>query len=225
LSELMMRPEFNTLNPPWQELALIERALGDILAHRHDATVSELAAELARLQRALAAARGRLEAAALEVRAGRRSAQLAGVVDALLPAEIPSPAGVWHAQRSAEARLALVSEHGAWTAAELAQRAGSMSANRSALASAWRAAGRILGVEWGGRMVFPAFQFTADAQPRPVIAAVLERLRAAGLDDWQAALWFASPTGWLDDRRPVDVLAGEPEAVETAAAQFDDRPT
>lgn len=221
----MTRPEFNTLNPPWQELALIERALADILAHRHDATVSELAAELTRLQRALAAARGRLEAAALEVRAGRRSAQLEAVVDALLPAEVPSPAGVWHAQRSAEARLALVSEHGAWTSAELAQRAGSTSANRSALASSWRAAGRILGVEWSGRVVFPAFQFTADGQPRPVIAPVLGRLRAAGLDGWQAALWFASPTGWLDDRRPVDVLAGEPEAVETAAAQFDDRPT
>jgi uncharacterized protein (DUF2384 family) len=53
----------------------------------------------------------------------------------------------------------------------------------------------------------------------------LEHLRAAGLDDWQAALWFANPTGWLDDRRPVDVLAGEAEAVETAAAQFNDRPT
>jgi hypothetical protein len=221
----MTRPEFNALNSPWQELGLIERALADILAHRHDATVSELAHELTQLQRALAAARGRLETAALEVRSGRRSAQLARVVDALLPTEVPSPAGVWHAQRSAEARLALVNEHGAWTAAELADRAGSTSANRSALASSWRSAGRILGVEWSGRSVFPAFQFAADGQPRPVIATVLERLRAAGLDDWQAALWFSSPTGWLDDRRPVDVLAHDPEAVASAAAQFGDRPT
>jgi hypothetical protein len=225
LSELMTRSEFNSLNSPWQELGLIERALADIVAHRDDATVSELATELTRLQHALAAARGRLEAAALEVRAGRRSAQLERVVEALLPAEVPSPAGVWHAQRSAEARLALVSEHGAWTAAEVAERAGSTSANRSALASSWRAAGRVLGVEWSGRVVFPAFQFTAGGQPRPVIAAVLEHLRAAGLDDWQTALWFSSPTGWLDDRRPVDVLDGEPGAVETAAAQFGDRPT
>jgi hypothetical protein len=225
LSELMTQPELNPVNLPWQELGLIERALAEMMAHRPDATVRELADELARLERALAAARGTLEAVAHEVRASRRAAQLERVVEALLPAEVPSPAGVWHAQRSAEARLALVSEHGAWTAAELAERAGSTSANRSALASSWRTAGRILGVEWSGRIVFPAFQFTADGQPRPVIATVLVRLRAAGLDDWQAALWFSSPTGWLDDRRPVDVLARDPAAVVTAAAQFGDRPT
>jgi hypothetical protein len=221
----MTQPELNGLNLPWLELGLIERALADIVAHRSDATVRELADELTRLERALGATRGRLEAAAHEVRSGRRAAQLEAVVDALLPAEVPSPAGVWHAQRTAEARLAIVSEHGAWTAAELALRAGSTSANRSALASSWRAAGRIVGVEWNGRIVFPAFQFDADGQPRPVIAAVLKHLRAAGLDDWQAALWFSSPTGWLDDRRPVDALARESQAVETAAAQFGDRPT
>ena len=80
-------------------------------------------------------------------------------------------------------------------------------------------------MEWHGRIVFPAFQFGADGQPRPEIAAVLAQLRAAGLDDWQAALWFATPTGWLDDRRPVDVLDHEPDAVAAAAASFDDRPT
>jgi hypothetical protein len=221
----MTNSEFNAVNTPWQELGLIERALSDMVAHRPEATVSELAGELALLGRSMAAVRGKLEASAHEVRAKRRSAQLARVVDALLPAEVPSPAGVWHAQRSAEARLALVSEHGAWTAAELAERAGSTSTNRSALASSWRTAGRVLGVEFSGRMVFPAFQFAADGQPRPVIAAVLTHLRAAGLDDWQAALWFVSQTGWLDDRRPVDALGREPEAVERAAAQFDDRPT
>jgi hypothetical protein len=162
LSELMMQPEFNRLNSPWEGLGLIERALADILAHRPDAIVRDLAGELMRLERALAATRGTLEAAAHEVRASRRAVQLEAVVDALLPPEVPSPAGVWHAQRTAEARLELVSEHGAWTAAELAQRAGSTSANRSALASSWRAAGRIVAVEWNGRVVFPAFQFDAD---------------------------------------------------------------
>src|SRR3954447_7053322 len=138
----MIEPEFNALNLPWVELGLIERALADMVARRPDATVRELAGELTRLERALAATRGRLEEAAHEVRSARRAAQLEGVVAALLPAEVPSPAGVWHAQRTAEARLAVVSEHGAWTATEVAIRAGSTSANRSALASSWRAAGR-----------------------------------------------------------------------------------
>ena len=174
------------------------------------------------LEDSLAHTRGELEAIA---RNGQRTAQLERVVEALLPAEVPSPAGVWHAQRSAEARLELVREWGAWSAAEVADRAGSTAGNRSALASAWRTAGRALAVEWHGRTVYPAFQFGADGQPRPVIGAALAHLHRAGLSDWQAALWFTSPTGWLDDRRPVDLLDDDPAAVEAAAARFDERPT
>ena len=217
--------EFKALSTPWQELGLVERALSDIVSQRPSATVREVAGELTRLERSLSATRGRLETAAYTVGADRRAAQLERVVEALLPASVPSAAAVWHAQRSAEARLALVSEHGAWTAAELAERAGSTASNRSALASSWRATGRAIGVEWNGRLVFPAFQFTAAGQPRPELASILMHLRSAGLDDWQAALWFVSPTGWLDDRRPVDVLDQDPGAVEAAAAHFHDRPT
>ena len=216
---------FKSINTPWQELGLVERGLAELVRSRPDATLRDLADELAQLEATLAVARGRLEATAHAVRSERRSTQLERVVDALLPAEVPSPAAVWHAQRSAEARLDLVSEHGAWSAAEIAVRAGSTAANRSALAYSWRTAGRALGVEFSGRVVFPAFQFTADGQPRPVVAAVLRHLRGAGLNDWQAALWFSSPTGWLDDRRPVDVLDHDPAAVELAAAQFGERPT
>jgi hypothetical protein len=221
----MTSAEFNAINTPWQDISLVERALSDIVTQRPGATVHELAGELTRLERVLAAARGRLETAAHGVAADHRAAQLERVVEALLPVAVPSSAAVWHAQQSAEARLALVSEHGAWTAAEVAERAGSTSTNRSALASSWRAAARVLGVEWKSRTVFPAFQFGADGQPRPVVADILTHLRRSGLDDWQAALWFASPTGWLGDRRPVDVLTQDPGAVEAAAAQFDDRPT
>jgi hypothetical protein len=211
-----------TAPAPWHELAAVERRLAELVAERPQATVHEVAAELAELEGALAQTRGELEAIA---RHGQRTAQLERVVDALLPAEVPSPAGVWHAQRSAEARLELVREWGAWSAAEVADRAGSSAGNRSALASAWRAAGRALAVEWHGRTVYPAFQFAADGQPRPVIASVLAHLRRAGLNDWQAALWFTSPTGWMDDRRPVELLEEDPEAVAAAAAEFDQRPT
>ena len=82
--------EFKAINTPWQDLGFVERALADIVTHRPDATVRELAAELTRLERTLAAARGRLETAAHMVAADRRAAQLERVVDALLPAEVPS---------------------------------------------------------------------------------------------------------------------------------------
>jgi hypothetical protein len=127
-------------------------------------------------------------------------------------------------RRDADARLALVREWGAWSAAELADRAGARASDRYALADAWRGNGRIVGVDWNGRTVYPAFQFAADGQPRPVIGRVLAHLRRAGLTDWQAMLWFTSPTAWLDDRRPVDVLEEAPSAVEGAAAGFGERP-
>ncbi len=207
---------------PRDDLASVERRLAELIARRPDATVQEVAAELSQLGGSLARTRAELEAIA---RNGCRTAQLERVVEALLPSEVPSPAGVWHAQRSAEARLELVREWGAWSAAEVADRAGSTAGNRSALASAWRTTGRALAVEWHGKTVFPAFQFGADGQPRPVISAALAHLRRAGLSDWQAALWFTSPTGWLDDRRPIDLLDDDPAAVEAAAARFDERPT
>lgn len=205
---------------PEATLAAVERRLNAI-AQRPTATVGDVAPELAELEATLADTRGSLEAA----RGRTRAAQLERVVDALLPAEVPSAAAVWHAQRSAEARAALLREFGAWSAAELADRAGSSAANRGALAFSWRTSGRVVGVEWHGRTVFPAFQFTADAQPRPELAVILRHLRRADMTDWQTALWFVTETGWLDDRRPVDVLDEDPAAVEAAAANFDQRPS
>jgi hypothetical protein len=169
--------------------------------------------------------RARLAAIRATLEAAVRTGQLERVIDALLPHDVPPLASVWHAQRTAEARLAFVREHGAWTASEIADRAGSQATNRSALASSWRAAGRVLAIEWNGSTVFPAFQFDADVQPRPTVATVLTHLRDAGLSDWQQALWFNAGTGWLGDRRPVDLLDADPSAVVAAAAAFHERPT
>jgi hypothetical protein len=189
--------------------------------------ISELeAVELALAARVgTAPERARIAAIRSTLDTAARTGQLERVIDALLPPELPPPSAVWHAQRTAEARLQLVREHGAWTASEVADRARSKATNRSALASSWRTAGRIVGVDYHGSVVFPAFQFGSDHLPRPVIAPVLTHLRAAGLGDWQQALWFTTPTGWLSDRRPVDVLDGDPDAVVMAAASFHDRPT
>jgi hypothetical protein len=169
--------------------------------------------------------RARLAAIRATLEAAIRTGQLERIIDALLPHEVPPLSSVWHAQRNAEVRLAFVVEHGAWTAGEVADRAGSQATNRSALASSWRAAGRVLAIEWNSSTLFPAFQFDARVQPRPTVAAVLTHLRAAGLSDWQQALWFNTATGWLDDRRPVDLLDTDPTAVVDAAAAFHERPT
>ncbi len=169
--------------------------------------------------------RARIAAVRAKLQTAARTGQLERVVDALLPPGVPPLSAVWHAHRTADARQECLREHGAWTASEVADRAGSKATNRSALASSWRAAGRIVGVDWHGQVVFPAFQFDAEAHPRVPIGDVLSHLRDAGLGDWEQALWFTTKTGWLGDRCPLDVLDEDPDAVVAAAAAFHDRPT
>jgi hypothetical protein len=132
---------------------------------------------------------------------------------------VPEPAVVLQARRNAEARTALLTEFGGLTAAQVAELSGSEAHNRSALAGRWRREGRLLAVDHHGTTYYPGFQFDADGQPRPVVAEVLEHLNALAVTPWQQALWFTTANGWLDGRRPVDILEDEPAAIVGAARE------
>ncbi|MGA2454743.1 MAG: sigma factor-like helix-turn-helix DNA-binding protein [Solirubrobacteraceae bacterium] len=144
--------------------------------------------------------------------------QLERMIETMLPQEVPSPAEAWHAQQNAQARSELLAEFGALTAEEVAEQAGSTAANRSALASRWHSEGRIVGVPWQGRTLYPAFQFR-DGRPDPTVRRAAALLRRRGLSGWALALWFVTPSGWLWDRRPVDLLAEDSERVLAAAGE------
>jgi hypothetical protein len=78
--------------------------------------------------------------------------------------------------------------------------------------------GALLAVAADGQRLSPAWQFTADRLPRPVVGEVLKCLRSRGWSDWQVALWFDTPNGWLEDgARPVELLLSDPDAVSFAA--------
>jgi hypothetical protein len=144
------------------------------------------------------------------------------VLEALLPDQIvvPTPAAVLQARRNAEARNALLEEFGALRSHEVADLAGSHASNRAATANRWRTEGRVLAVPLRAETLYPGFQFTPDGQPHPAIQPALKWLRSDPYTtDWQAALWFATPTSWLGGRRPVDVLGDDPDAVVEAARQ------
>jgi hypothetical protein len=148
----------------------------------------------------------------------------ARLVDAMLfPGGAASAAAATQAQRNAEARQELIDEFGLYGSDEIAEFAGSTATNRSATASRWLASGKIFAVNHKGARLVPAFQFGTDGQPRPVIGEVLAVLEQYGLDGWETALWFTTESGWLDDRRPVDLLTGKPdEVVEAARHAFDE---
>lgn len=77
---------------------------------------------------------------------------------------------------------------------------------------------RILAVSHENATYVPSFQFDEKGNPRPAVARVIEIL-GKDTSDWGLALWFTAANGWLDDRRPVDLLKDEPEQVVQAAEQ------
>jgi hypothetical protein len=149
---------------------------------------------------------------------GQNTQSCRRVASGYIPESVPSPAEAWHAQQSAHVRSELIEEFGALSAEEVADRAGSKARNRSALASRWHSEGRTLAVLWHGRTLYPAFQFR-DGRPIPIVGRATGILRERGLGGWQLALWFTTPSGWLWDRRPVDLLDEEPERVLAAAGE------
>jgi hypothetical protein len=147
-----------------------------------------------------------------------RGTQVGNVADTLSPAlEVVPPPVLLQARRNAEARHDLLREFGAFTAAQVAEARGSRASNSSALAGRWRTEGRVFAVSYRGRTLFPAFQFDDDIRPLPVIASAVERFKRERMSDWEIALWFTTSTGALADRRPVDLLHDDPDAVLAAA--------
>lgn len=122
----------------------------------------------------------------------------------LTPSQVPPPALLLQARRSAAAREQLLREWGALEASEVADLAGSRAKNRSALASRLAAEGKLFWVPWAGRQVYPAFQLDHDGQVRPLIARVLQALPSER-SAWFTALWFCAVSPSLD-ARPVDLL-------------------
>ena len=129
--------------------------------------------------------------------------------------DLPRPAAVIQALRNAELRTAFVAEVGVLSAAEVSRLAGSQAKNSSALAGRWRADRKVFAVPWGGDWLYPAFQF-AEGEPRPVISRILE-VFGAETSGWEIALWFATPSPYLNhDARPIEQL-DNPDALVSAA--------
>lgn len=70
-----------------------------------------------------------------------------------------------------------------------------------------------------GRLLYPGFQFDRrTGQPKAAVADVLAAL-PAGLRGWELATSWTDELHGLEGRRPVDVLAEDPDAVCAAAAR------
>lgn len=145
-------------------------------------------------------------------------ADLERLIDVAMPelSHRSDPATLDQARRNAAFRTDFLAKYDVLDARQVHEIYGSTADNTAALASRWRSAGKIFGIDIAGRTVYPAFQFDDAGRPKSVVAEVLQALVPHG--PWQIASWFTTPNGWLaNDRRPVEVMDDEPEEVVAAA--------
>lgn len=198
-----------------QKLQETARALaghGDLVGETALLVSSDDEEELRAVEALVVLLQGRLDAG--------RAAEMERLIEMAMPAVSgrPHPAVLDQARRNADFRADFLGRHDVLDARQVHDLYGSKADNSAALAGRWRSGGKIFGIEDRGRILYPAFQFDDTGRPKPVVARVLQALGKRG--PWQVASWFTAPNGWLpDDRRPVDVMDADPDAVAEAARE------
>jgi hypothetical protein len=81
----------------------------------------------------------------------------------------------------------------------------------------WQHDGRIFAIEDGGNVYFPLYAFSqGETHPSLTVSTVL-KIFGDTKSGWVVALWFAAANSFLNDERPQDVLATDPQRVVAAA--------
>lgn len=136
---------------------------------------------------------------------------LGEAIDAVAIYTEPAVARAVQAERNLYDRID--AEYGLLTAAEAGRRMGSRSTAPRNLAAAARRSGALLGISRGHQTLYPGFQFGADGRPLPVIRALRELAQRVGWSETSVVQWLCAPTTYLDGRRPVELLAAEPDQI------------
>lgn len=119
----------------------------------------------------------------------------------------------FHLLHNARLRNDFMREVGALTSREIAELGQSKVRDGAAHAHGAESENKIFAMEFQGELRYPAFQFDVHSgKPKPVIEQVLAIVKGQWTG-WQLALWFVTPSGYLDDKTPLDKLDAAPEAV------------
>lgn len=109
-------------------------------------------------------------------------------------------------------------DSGCYTVDELARgRDSNPNAVHSWLRTAVKAH-RLVKVSIGNEVVVPAVLLDEAFDIKPQWQRAIAALAEIGLDPWAIWAWLATPTGWLDDRSPADLIDTDPDLVANAAA-------
>lgn len=103
-----------------------------------------------------------------------------------------------------------------YDALSICKGAGFSDSNPSAQPNRWKRDGKVFALRRGKTDVYPAYAFGDDFRPLPAMKDVLCVFKDKK-SDLKIAAWFASVNSWLRDKRPLDVIGTNPEAVIKAA--------
>jgi hypothetical protein len=140
------------------------------------------------------------------------------IVSALLPEVAIPDAALAQARMMVDAKSAILNSGDLLPAGEIAKLAGYSANNPSAQPNKWKRDGAIFAIHHKGTDYFPIYALNPDENYRPY-KAVADILRVFGdtKDSWGLAFWFTGLNSFLDDQRPQDLLAADPERVIAAA--------
>ncbi|MEO6987390.1 MAG: hypothetical protein ABI239_01945 [Aquihabitans sp.] len=125
-------------------------------------------------------------------------------------------AAVELARRRNQARALLLQSGQAVSLEMLARGRDSSAAAARQWVSRHRRNGHLVTVTQAGQVLVPTFQLDEGFGRDLAAASVVARLMGAGMDAWEIWDWVTHPNGWLDGRRPQDLLHEDPDAVTRA---------
>jgi hypothetical protein len=129
----------------------------------------------------------------------------------------PSQAEDTQVRMLVEAKTAIFSSGDFLPAIEVARLAGFSSTNLSVQPKNWERNREIFAIQHGQEDCLPLYGLNpADHRPCKEMAEIL-KIFGDAKDGWGLAFWFAALNSFLDDERPQDILATDPERVIAAA--------
>src|SRR3954453_7360030 len=147
----------------------------------------------------------------------RQEETLKKMVNVFLADVTPSKAAREQARLLIEAKTAILNSGDFLPATEVAKLAGFSASNLSVQPTKWKRNREIFGIQHGREDCLPLYGLDpGDHRPRKEMAEILNVFGDAK-DGWGLAFWFAGLNSFLDDERPQDVLATDPDRVLAAA--------
>ncbi len=147
----------------------------------------------------------------------RQEDTLKKVVNGFLTDVTPSRAAREQARMLIKANTAILHSGDFLPATEVAQVAGFSASNLSVQPSKWKRNREIFAIQHGREDYLPLYGLNPeDHRPRKEMTEIL-KIFGDAKDGWSLAFWFAALNSFLDDERPQDVLATDPERVIAAA--------